>query len=660
LPSHLPFSPSHFLSKPSENFKDGAIIASSAGCSTLTEEILIYLSSILVLGIVGQWLAWRLGLPSILVLLIFGILAGPVTGLLDPDQILGHLLVPLVSLSVAVILFEGGLNLKIDELQEIGAVVRNLITVGVLVTWILSATAAHLILGLDISIAILFGSILVVTGPTVILPLLLHVRPSGRVGNIAKWEGIMNDPIGAMLAVLVFQAILMGGAEGTGAAIFLGIMKTVFIGVLTGVAGEILLVSFLKRYWIPDYLQNPAALMLVVTVFTISEQFQIESGLFAVTVMGVVLANQKAVAVKHIIEFKENLRVLLIAALFIILAGRLSVADLDYIDGYSLLFLGILMLLVRPAAVIVSTWGARLRWQELVFLSWMAPRGIVAASVSSVFALSLSEAGFAQAERLAPLTFFVIIGTVAIYGIGAAPLACWLGLAQSNPQGVLIVGANPWAIKIAETLQEAGAKVLVVDSNYSQISQAYEAGLPTYHGNIMADHVLEEIDLEGMGHLMALTSNDKANSLICFHLSEVFGRANVYQLSPVSEAYRGKEFVQPAHLRGRFLFGREVTLPYLAQQFGAGARLERFRLTKESDYDDFKGCYGKSAIPMFLFSENGKLYIFTVEEKRFAPAPGQTLIALINPSGRETKVCAPEGQKGAEVGPEEAENSGKN
>jgi NhaP-type Na+/H+ or K+/H+ antiporter len=623
----------------------------------LTEEILIYLSSILVLGIVGQWLAWRLGLPSILVLLIFGILAGPVTGLLDPDQILGPLLVPLVSLSVAVILFEGGLNLKIDELREIGAVVRNLITVGVLVTWVLASTAAHLILGLDIFIAILLGSILVVTGPTVILPLLLHVRPSGRVGNVAKWEGIMNDPIGAMLAVLVFQAILMGGAEGTGAAIFLGIMKTVFIGVLTGVAGEILLVSFLKRYWIPDYLQNPAALMLVVTVFTISEQFQIESGLFAVTVMGVALANQKAVAVKHIIEFKENLRVLLIAALFIILAARLSVADLDYIDGYSLLFLGILMLLVRPAVVVVSTWGAGLRWQELVFLSWMAPRGIVAASVSSVFALRLSEAGYAQAEVLAPLTFFVIIGTVAIYGIAAAPLACWLGLATSNPQGVLIVGANPWAQEIAVAIQEAGAKVLVVDSNYSQISQAYEAGLPTYHGNIMADHVLEEIDLEGMGHFVALTSNDKANSLICFHLSEVFGRANVYQLPPVSEAYRGKEFVQPAHLRGRFLFGREVTLSYLAQRFEVGAKIEIFRLTKGFDYEDFKGCFGKAAIPMFLLEEDGDLHIFTVEESRFTPRPGQTLVALINPSGRDTKVCAPEGQKGAEVGSEEAENS---
>jgi NhaP-type Na+/H+ or K+/H+ antiporter len=611
----------------------------------LTEEILIYLSAILVLGIVAQWLAWRLELPSILVLLIFGILAGPITGFLDPDQILGPLLMPFVSLSVAVILFEGGLNLKIDELHEIGAVVRNLITVGVVVTWVLASAAAHLILGLDLRLAILFGSILVVTGPTVILPMLLHIRPSGRIGNIAKWEGIMNDPIGAMLAVLVFQAILMGGAEGTTAAIFSGIMKTIFIGILTGVGGEILLVSLLKRYWIPDYLQNPAALMLVVTVFTISEQFQIESGLFAVTMMGVALANQEVVAVKHIIEFKENLRVLLIAVLFIVLAGRLSISDLDYIDGYSLLFLGILMVLVRPAVVAISTWGAKLRWQELVFLSWMAPRGIVAASVSSLFALRLSEAGFSQAERLAPLTFFVIIGTVAIYGIGAGSLACWLGLAESNPQGVLIVGANPWARRIAEALQEVGARVLVVDSNYSQISQAYGAGLSTYHGNIMADHVLEEINLEGMGHFMALTSNDKANSLICFHLSEIFGRANVYQLSPVMEAYRGKEFVPPAHLRGRLLFGREVTLPYLAQRFEAEAKIEIFRLTEEFDYDDFNSCYGKSAVPMFLFEEDGDLHIFTVEENRFNPRPGHTLVALINPSGRDTKTCYPEGIK---------------
>jgi hypothetical protein len=383
---------------------------------------------------------------------------------------------------------------------------------------------------------------------------------------------------------------------------------------------------------------------VVVSVFTISEQFQIESGLLAVTVMGVVLANQKAVAVKHIIEFKENLRVLLIAVLFIVLAGRLSVADLEYIDGGSLLFLGILMLIVRPAAVIASAWGAKLRWQELVFLSWMAPRGIVAASVSSVFALRLVEEGFAQAEVLAPLTFFVIIGTVAIYGLGALPLACWLGLAQSNPQGILIVGANPWGRKIAQTLQEAGVRVLVVDSNYSQISEAYEAGLPTYHGNIMADHVLEEIDLEGMGYLMALTSNDKANSLISYHFSGIFGRAKVYQLPPVTEAYRGKEVIPPAHLRGRLLFGREVTLSYLAQRFEAGSTIERFRLTEDFDYEDFKNCYGKSAIPMFLVGETGNLQFFTVEEKRFTPRPGQILIALINPSGRVTEGCGPKDQ----------------
>ena len=603
----------------------------------MTEEILIYLSAILVLGIVAQWLAWRLGLPSILVLLIFGLGAGPIAGLLDPDRILGPLLVPLVSLSVAVILFEGGLNLKIDELREIGAVVRNLITVGVLVTWAMTSLGAYMILGLDPSIAVLLGSILVVTGPTVILPLLIHVRPSGRVGKIVKWEGIMNDPIGAMLAVLVFQAILMGGAGGATAATLLGISKTILIGVLAGVAGEVFLVQSLKRYWIPDYLQNPVALMMVVIVFAISEQFQIESGLFAVTVMGVALANQKAVAVQHIIEFKENLRVLLIAALFIVLAGRLSVADLEYIDEKTLLFLGVLMILVRPAAVVVSTRGAKLRWEELVFLSWMAPRGIVAASISSIFALRLASEGFAQAEMLAPITFFVIMGTVAIYGIGAVPLACWLGLAQKNPQGVLIVGANRWAQRIAKALQDAGARVLVVDSNFSQISEAYEAGLSTYHGNIMADHVLEEIDLEGMGHLMALTSNDKANSLICFHLSGIFGRANVYQLPPVAEAYRGKEFVQPAHLRGRFLFGREVNLPYLAQRFEAGAEIETFRLKGDFGYDEFKGCYGKSAVPMFLVGEDGDLRLFTVDESRFVPRSGEILIALINPSGRDTK-----------------------
>jgi len=609
----------------------------------LTEEVLIYLASILVLGIVAQWLAWRLGLPSILVLLVFGLIAGPVTGYIDPDEILSNLLVPLVSLAVAVILFEGGLNLRIDELREIGAVVRNLVTFGVLVTWIMASFAAHFILGLDPGLAMLLGSTLVVTGPTVILPILIQVQPKGKVGPIAKWEGIMNDPVGAILAVLVFQALFIGGFREATLPTIMAVLKTVLVGGTIGVLGEIVMVQFLKRYWIPDHLQNPFTLMTVVAVFTISDLVQIESGLLAVAVMGVVLANQNVVAVRHIIEFKENLRVLLISVLFIVLAARLSLSDMAFFNGRSLLFLAVLMIIVRPAAVLISSYGSNLTWQELVFLSWMAPRGIVAAVVSSVFSFRLTEAGYAQAEALAPLTFFVIIGTISIYGITINHLAYWLDLAQPNPQGVLIVGAHSWARQIAAKLQEEGIPVLLVDTNYRQISEAYEAGLKTHHGNIMAEHLLDEIELEGIGRLMAMTSNDKANSLASLHFSSTFGRAESYQIPPEAEGYRGREVVHATHLRGRFLFGRETTYSYLTRMFEAGATFESFKLTEDFDYNGFKSCYGKAAIPLFLIDKAGNLDVFT-DESSPEPRVGQILISLIRPTGREVDECKESGE----------------
>lgn len=599
----------------------------------MTEDILIQLVCIVVLGIVAQWLAWRISVPSILLLLIFGLIAGPVTGFLRPDELLGDLLIPLVSLSVAIILFEGGLNLKVRDLREIGTVVRNLITVGILVAWILGSLAAHFVLGLNLGLSVLLGSILVVTGPTVIMPLLVQVRPSGRVGSIAKWEGIVNDPIGAMLAVLVFEAIFAGtgGIRDVTSLTITGILNTILIGGFVGILGEIFLVQFMKRYWIPDFLQSPVTLMVVVAVFTLSGQFQEESGLLAVTIMGVILANQSSVSVRHIIEFKENLRILLISVLFIVLAARLLAIDPSFFSIRNILFLALLMLVVRPLSVIISTWGSGLSWQELAFLSCIAPRGVVAAAVSSVFSLRLIDVGYPQAEVLASLTFFVIIGTVVIYSLTLAPLSSWLGLSQPDPQGVLMVGASSWVCQMALALQKGGVKVLLVDTNYGQISKAYEEGLPTYHGNIMAEQTMEEINLEGMGRIMAMTSNDKANSLAALHFSDVFGRAETYQLPLEMERYRGRVAVAPQHLHGRFLFDSKLTYSYLNELFKAGARVETFKLSPDLDYRDIQKNNGDLIVPLFSISETGTLFIFTTGNGNLAPQPGQTHICLIIP-----------------------------
>jgi NhaP-type Na+/H+ or K+/H+ antiporter len=256
---------------------------------------LLELAGIIVIGIGAQWIAWRLRLPSILLLLIFGFVAGPVTGFLNPDELMGKLLSPFVSLSLALILFEGGMSLKISDVMGNRKVVRNLLSVGVIVTWLIASISAYAILRLDPLLSILLGSILVVTGPTVVVPLLLHVRPSGKVGPILKWEGIMNDPIGAILAVLVLQGILASAPHEAALMATSSIIKTIISGCIIGFLGAMILIRMIGGYFIPDRLLEVVSLMTVVVVFTASELIQGESGLLGATLMGIVLANQNSV-----------------------------------------------------------------------------------------------------------------------------------------------------------------------------------------------------------------------------------------------------------------------------------------------------------------------------------------------------------------------------
>lgn len=590
-------------------------------------EVLIGLTSILILGILAQWISWRLVLPSILVLLIFGFLAGPVLGLLEPDAVLGPVLFPLVSVSVAIILFEGGLTLRFSELSEIGRVVRNLVTAGALVTWIGAALAGIFIFELGIGIAVLLGAILTVSGPTVVMPLLRHVRPSRRVGSILKWEGIVIDPIGALLAVLVFEALIAGGIiEGTFLTLE-GAVLTVVIGSGIGIGAALLLMLILMRYWIPDFLHNSVSLMMVVGAFALSNVLQHESGLFAVTVMGIALANQKRVDMKHILEFKENLRVLLISSIFIILAARLKLDEvLAYFNTDLLFYLLALMFIVRPIAVAVSAWGSPLTWKERAFLAWMAPRGIVAAAVSAIFGLSLVELGVPDAEKLAPLTFLVIVGTVTIYGLTAAPVARLLGVAKPSSQGILVVGAHAWGRALGRALASAGLRVLLVDTNMANISAAKNAGLFASQGSVLSEYILDKIELEGIGKMVALTSNDEINSLAALHFTERFGRSEVYQIPPSDSGSSSRRSV-PTSLRGRVLFTPDMTYEYFEGAFERGATIKTTELTEEHLYEQFIAEHGAHVIPLFVVGSGSELTAFT-ETSTPDPLPGQQLVYL--------------------------------
>ena len=595
----------------------------------MSEFLLIGLVSIIALGVIAQWLAWRLHLPAILLLLVSGIIAGPVTGLLNPDALLGDILAPIVSISVAIILFEGGLSLRLRDLQEIGWVVGKLITIGIVITWVLATIFSLFLLDLNLELSILFGAILIVTGPTVIIPLMRQVRPAGKIGSVLKWEGIVNDPIGAMMAVLVFEIILTGGLSASGGHAFVSILKTVVFGSLTGLLGAILIYYLLKRHLVPDFLQNPVTLMVTVTVFAVSNLLQHESGLLAVTIMGIALANQKAVRVKHIIDFKEDLRVLLISALFIMLAARLKVEHLEYFNLQAFLFLLALIIIVRPASIFLSTIGTNLSFKEKLFLSWMAPRGIVAAAISAIFAIELSELGYEQADHLIPYTFLVIIGTVAIYGPTANWFACRLGLAKPTPRGVMLLGGHEWSQQVGLQLKESGFKVLVADSNWDNISKARKKGLDTYYGNILAEYAMEEMDLDGVGRILAITHNDEVNSLAILRFSELFGSSEVFQLAPMSRTPR-KEREVPDDLSGRILFGSAMNFDYISELFDNGAYLETHTLKDTDHYKKLVSLEGQNRIPLFFVSREKEIEVFAADFKP-EPAKGKQLITLTLP-----------------------------
>ena len=605
-------------------------------------SLLVGIASILLLGIGAQWLAWRFNLPSILLLLVLGFIAGPVTGIVDRELLQGPWLYPLVSVSVAVILFEGGLSLRLAELREVGVVVRNLVSVGVLVTWLLSAVAAVVLTDFGWSMSMILGSILVVTGPTVIVPLLRHIRPSGRIGTVAKWEGITIDPIGAILAVLVLEfVVLWHEPNGTAAAggnwmeailhTLQGLFVAAFVGVVAGVAGAFLLVFILKRRLVPDFLKNPVVLMIVIGVFTVSAPFHQEAGLLATTAMGIAIANQRFISTRAIIEFKEDLRVLLIGLLFIVLSANLELSALSYFtDTGNLLLLAALVIVVRPLAVLVSSLGTRVNWRERAFLAWLAPRGIVAAAVSSLFGLRLQGTGlFAeQAEALAPVVFLMIVGTVAIYGLTVGPLARRLGLAEPSPEGLLFIGAHTWARRMAGLLQEHGYRVLLLDSNPQHIEEAHKEGLPAQQVNVLAEGVMEQLNLTGIGRLLALTSNDEVNSLAALHFAELFESAEVYQLATRGDG-RENEGELPEHLRGRPLFGEKTTYVSVTERFEQGARLRILGADGTQNRRHLLKAFSEEVVPLFVERTSGRLDI-VADDTTPQLHEGDVVIALVD------------------------------
>ena len=594
------------------------------------QQILLAFGGIGAAALACQWLAWRLKLPAILFLLLSGILAGPVLGWLDPQEMFGPLLMPLVSLAVALILFEGSLTLHLSQWREIGSVVQRMVTVGALVTWVVIAVATHWLLGFDWPLAVLFGTLTLVTGPTVIVPMLRVVRPKSAIANILRWEGIVIDPIGALLAVVVYSFIIASAAdEGLTQSLktFAGV---ILCGSAFGAAGGWILGQVMREQWLPEYLHNLASLAAVLGIFIAANQVMHESGLLAVTVMGMWLANMKGVDVRQILHFKENLSVLLISGLFILLAARLDLSALLGLGPAVLALLLVIQLIARPLNVALSTWGSPLNWRERALLAWIAPRGIVAAAVSAIFAIRLDEAGHDSALLLVPLTFAVIIGTVVLQSATARPLARLLKVAEPAPSGFLIVGANPPARAIGKALQQMGSRVLLTDSSWENIRAARMDGLATYFGNPASQHADAHLDLVGLGHLLGLSPAGELNALACMRFRHDFGVQRLFSLASGLELSRSDKHRASDEHRGQALGSQPLTYVQLANQLHQGAELYSTHLTDAFDWEAYRALHGDRATLLFARDASGWVHVVGPDHP-LKPASGWTLLSLIQP-----------------------------
>jgi NhaP-type Na+/H+ or K+/H+ antiporter len=597
----------------------------------MLEHDVISLAGIGVVSLICQWVAWKLRLPAILFLLVAGIGLGPVLGILNPDALLGDMLFPIVSLAVAVILFEGSLTLKFSELREHGKMVRNLLVTGVLVTWIVGSLAAYIALDMSFAIATLFGAIVVVSGPTVIMPLLRSVRPNARINNILKWEGIVVDPIGALLAVLVFEFIIASNMEGSA---FLSTLTTfgatLVLGIALGCAAGYLLGEALRSQWLPHFLLNTGTLTFMLGVYALSNYLVHESGLLTVTIMGIWLANMRAVPVDEILEFKESLSVLLISALFILLAARMELHALYGLGLGAVWVLLALMFIARPAAVYLAAIGTNLTGQEKGFLSWIAPRGIVAAAVSSLFAFRLEENGFEEAQILVPLVFMVIVVTVMLQGLTASSLAGFLNVREPESRGFLILGANAVARDLAKAFAAHKLPVMLSDTSWENVRAARMESLPVYYGNPASEHAENNLELTGIGQVLAVSPYRQMNTHVIYHYLGIFGASKVFALVEGDQDVRASHQASEKYMKVNSLFADGLSYAKLASLYSKGARIKSTQLSEEFSFDSYRRQYGSRASLLFCISPQGDVRPLGGIES-VAPGNGWHIISLVQP-----------------------------
>lgn len=512
---------------------------------------MLELAGIIILGILAQWVAWKFKIPAILPLILIGLLVGPIAAAFFTDDgskwiepvwngvnglFPGEGLFYFVSLAISIILFEGGLTLKRSEIKNVGPVITKLITLGSAITFFGAGLLAHFIFNLSWEISFLFSALIIVTGPTVITPILRNIPLKKDVSTVLKWEGILIDPIGALVAVLVFEFISVEGDSGFTKTALVEFGKIILFGTTFGFTFAHALAFSVNKKLIPHYLLNVVSLSTVLLVFVESEIFAHESGLLAVVVMGMVLGNGKLENIKELLYFKESLSVLLISILFILLAANINIQDLMLLYKWETAILfAVVVFVIRPIGVFLSTAGSQLRFNERLFISWVGPRGIVAAGIASLFGSKLLKQGVEGAEYITPLVFMIVLGTVLLNATTARPFAKLIGVFLKRSEGILIVGASQFSRLIGRYLEDNGRHVVLVDSNQTNIKLAQELELEAINVDIYSETLNDNIELNDVGFLMALTGSADINKYAINKFKDQFGENGSFRLITVDE-----------------------------------------------------------------------------------------------------------------------------
>ena len=607
------------------------------------DEIGLKVAAIGAAGIAAQWIAWRLRIPAIVLLLLAGVIAGPLTGFIDPLRDFGEVYRPVVSLAVAIILFEGGLTLNFREISETSKAVRRMILIGGPLIWVMTALAAHYVGGLSWPTASTLGAILVVTGPTVIMPLLRQAQLNSRPASLLRWEAIVNDAIGALFAVLAFETFMvMHGSHGA-TQLMMNLALAALVAVGGGIlAGRLIAWSFIRGH-VPEYLKSPILFAAVLGAFALTNTILEEAGLLTVTVMGITLANTRLASLAELRRFKETVTVLLVSGLFILLTAALDVEAVKSLDWRAAAFVLLVMFVIRPLAVAIATAGSGITNKERILVGWIAPRGIVAVAVSGLFGVALAANGVADANRMVAFAFAVVVTTIIAHSFTLSPLAAFLGLKTVAPPGVLIVGGSRFATNLARKLKELDVPVLIADTEWGRIRDARLSDITVYFGEVLSEDAHHSLELKRYRNIIAATPNDAYNTLVCSDFGPEVGRSHVFQITSANE--RSERQSLNFTLVGRPLT-RDPELDYMDFQLNTahGWVFQATRLTNDFSFGRYHETRAPGARMILWRKPNGDV-VFPTASQSAKPAAEDIIVTFTPPKPENAR----KGELGAGV-----------